>query len=246
MGLAPVELFAAVDARELSHEELDRRGVRTYASWKLEGSTFRFFNRELKWGEVGCGLSHAAVWSRVAALSVPCAVVLEDDVDFAPQFCERLRQALDEATALCGAGILDDEPDALYLCRKAMRPENDRLLPPSRAGVAGAAGSGEGIPKVRLVVPGFSYKTTAYVLWTRGAAKLLASGYTRKLIPVDDFLALTYAKHEAKIGEARPDLDELFAGAPRLHMLAVRPQLCRERRGVSATENSKPITEQSH
>ena len=52
-----------------------------------------------------------------------------------------------------------------------------------------------------------------------------------------------YAPHEAQVGVARPDLDELFAAAPRLHMLAVRPSLCRERRGVSATENSPLITE---
>ena len=44
-------------------------------------------------------------------------------------------------------------------------------------------------------------------------------------------------------GEARPDLDALFADAPRLHMLAVRPCLCWERRGISATENSPLITE---
>lgn len=59
----------------------------------------------------------------------------------------------------------------------------------------------------------------------------------------DDFLALTYAAHEAQPGVARPDLDALFAHAPRLTMLAVRPSLCRERRGISATENSPLITD---
>ena len=44
-------------------------------------------------------------------------------------------------------------------------------------------------------------------------------------------------------GVARPDLDALFADAPRLHMLAVRPCICWERRGISATENSPLITE---
>lgn len=244
-GLPAVELLEAVDARELSHDELARRGVTIYAAWKLESSTFRFFNRDLKWGEIGCGLSHVAAWSRVSSLSVPCAVILEDDVDFIPDFCSLLRHALVEAAALARAGVVD--PDALYLCRKAMRPENDVLLPLSGEGVGGGGSdpAGESTApgrKVRLVVPGFSYKTTAYVLWTSGARKLLASGYTGKLIPVDDFLALTYARHEAKVGEARPDLDALFQSAPRLNMLATRPQLCRERRGVSATENSPLIS----
>ena len=52
-GLTDVSVFDAVDGRELSPEELQRRGVSTYAGWRLPGSSFRFFDRELKWGEVG-------------------------------------------------------------------------------------------------------------------------------------------------------------------------------------------------
>ena len=52
-GLTDVSVFDAVDGRELSPEELLRRGVATYAGWRLPGSSFRFFDRELKWGEVG-------------------------------------------------------------------------------------------------------------------------------------------------------------------------------------------------
>ena len=35
--------------------------------------------------------------------------------------------------------------------------------------------------RVRLVAPGFSYKTTAYVLYRQGAKKLLESGYLREV-----------------------------------------------------------------
>lgn len=230
-GLADVALVEAVDGKALSADELRRRGVAAYAGWRLEGTGFRFFDRELKWGEIGCGLSHAAVWSRLDAMGAPAAIVLEDDVDFSPLFAELLRAALAEVGALVAAGAVEGA-DALYLTRRAMRPENDRLLP--RCGAGG--------PAVRLVVPGFSYKTTAYVLWASGARKLLASGYERKLIPVDDFLALTYAPHEAKAGVARPDLDAAFADAPRMRFLAVRPQICWERRGLSDTENTPLIT----
>ena len=78
-----------------------------------------------------------------------------------------------------------------------MRPEHDRLLPRSREGAGAGAGAGvdagagagagagacvdagvgagvgAGAASVRLLVPGFSYKTTAYVLWRRGARKPL-------------------------------------------------------------------------
>ena len=224
-------IFEAVDGRDLSPAELEQRGVRTYANWRIPASKFRFFDRELKWGEVGCALSHVGVWRMCAEEQLPL-VVFEDDVDFVPQFSERLREVLQEMSALVAAGRLAP-PDALYLGRKAMRPENDELL----------ARSHDGSSSVRLVVPGFSYKTTAYVLWPSGAAKLLAAGYEQNVIPVDDFLALTYAKHEAQVGEARPDLDALFAHAPRLHMLATRPSLCRERRGISSTENSPLLSD---
>ena len=70
--------------------------------------------------------------------------------------------------ALVAAGLVE-EPDGLYLGRNPMRPEHDRLLPRSREG----AGAGAGADTVRLLVPGFSYKTTAYVLWSRGARKPL-------------------------------------------------------------------------
>ena len=69
--------------------------------------------------------------------------------------------------ALVASGLAE-EPDGLYLGRNPMRPEHDRLLPRAREG----AGAGAGAASVRLLVPGFSYKTTAYVLWRRGAPKL--------------------------------------------------------------------------
>ena len=78
----------------------------TYAGWRIAGSNFRFFDRELKWGEVGCALSHVGVWRRVDAQpptrrwwpapTEAAAIVLEDDVDFVPGFAELLRAALDE------------------------------------------------------------------------------------------------------------------------------------------------------
>ena len=39
-GLTDVSVFDAVDGRELSPEELQRRGVSTYAGWRLAGSYF--------------------------------------------------------------------------------------------------------------------------------------------------------------------------------------------------------------
>ena len=78
-------------------------------------------------------------------------------------------------------------------------------------------------------------------LFRRIVAKLLRAGYLQRLVPVDDLLPCLYTRH-AVAGQERPDLDQLFADAPRLHALTVRPSLAWERPGVSDTENSKLAT----
>ena len=232
-GLERVVCFDAVDGRELSLEALEARGVAVYADWKLPESSCRFFSRSLKWGEIGCALSHHAVWELAAgAAEEDVVLVVEDDVDFLPEFAALLRETLAEVDELVRTGATPP-PDLLYLARRAMKPSDDRLV--GERGRASASSSA----RVRLVQPGFSYKTTAYVLYRRGAKKLVESGYLRKVIPVDDFLSVLFTAHEPEPGLARPDLDALFADVPRLQVLAVKPQLARERRGISDTENSE-------
>jgi len=234
-GLRDVRVFDAIDGRELSLSSLHARGVATYPHWRLADSPCRFFSRELKWGEIGCSLSHHQVWSELAACTLKHSLILEDDVDFAPGFARFVREAITEAEALHAAGVID-APDLMYLARRPMRPHCDVLLPRT-VGMA----VGQTVGTVRLVRPSFSHKTTAYVLWRRGAEKLLAATFPQKLIPVDDFLPILYDRHEKGPGLARPDLDQLFANAPRLTALAVRPLIAWERRGVSDTENSAAL-----
>ena len=52
-GLERVSIFDAVDGRTLSTKELDHRQVSVYSGWRLGSSGFRFFDRELKWHELG-------------------------------------------------------------------------------------------------------------------------------------------------------------------------------------------------
>lgn len=231
-GLSRVICFDAVDGRELSAGTLEARGISVYTGWKLPDSPCRFFSRSLKWGEIGCALSHHAIWELAAASSEPAVLVLEDDVELLPDFATLLGETLREVEALVDSGATAP-PDLLYLARRAMKPASDKLV--GERGRASATSSA----RVRLVEPAFSYKTTAYVLYRRGAQKLLRSDFVRRLIPVDDFLNVLFTRHESEPGLARADLDALYADAPRLQVLAVKPQLARERRGVSDTENSE-------
>ncbi|KAL1522256.1 hypothetical protein AB1Y20_017251 [Prymnesium parvum] len=235
-GLEDLKCFDAIDGRELCVDALQARGVEVYSGWRLSASACRFFNRSLKWGEVGCALSHHAVWELAAASEDEAVLVLEDDVELLPGFCELLQETVLEVEALVQQGATS-EPDLLYLTRRAMKPGDDVPV-----GDRGRARGGRNT-RIRLVTPGFSYKTTAYILYKRGAQKLLQSGFLRKVIPVDDFLNVLFTTHEVEPGLARPDLDLLFADAPRLNVLAVKPQLARERRGISDTENSTELVQ---
>ena len=141
-------------------------------------------------------------WWRATSTDGAPVLVLEDDAEMMPDFAPTLLAALREVAALVAEGATAP-PDLLYLARKPMLPDRARL-PRSAAGAAAQ------VRAPGLVLPGFSYKTTAYVLWPSGAAKLLAAGYLQRLVPVDDVLPCLYTSH-ALPGDERPDLDELFA-----------------------------------
>ena len=79
------------------------------------------------------------------------------------------------------------------------------------------------------------------MLWPRGAAKLLRARYLDRLVPVDELLPTLYCRRADAPGLARDDLDALYADAPRLAALAVRPSLVWERRGLSDTEASGEV-----
>jgi len=165
-GLLGVRIFDAVDGRDLGWDDLRARGVRPYAGWRLADSAYRFYNRDLKWGEIGCALSHHGVWSAIVESGLPFAIVLEDDADFAPGFTELLTLAIQLLEGLVATGAAAP-PDLLYLARKACWPRREARV--TGAGAADAPASG-----AEIVRPAFSYKCTAYVLWKSGAEKLLA------------------------------------------------------------------------
>lgn len=70
-GLREVHVHDAVDGRELSEAALERGGLGIYPGWRLPGSHYKWFDRYLKWGEVGCALSHASLWALLAESAGP-------------------------------------------------------------------------------------------------------------------------------------------------------------------------------
>jgi GR25 family glycosyltransferase involved in LPS biosynthesis len=195
-------VFDAVDGSAIDREWLRAEGYTPYARWRIEGHPSRFFQRELKWGEIGCAISHLRVWEACAARALAGeqrpTLVLEDDVTFPPDFPRKLAGVLDAAArapAECGVA----EPDFIYLLSKPIGKLE-----------RGQASAEMRIDDERQLVlnPPACWKMGAYLLYPTGARKLAALPFRHNLVPVDDFLPAIAAGHPL-----RPDLDALFVGA---------------------------------
>ncbi|KAG8470599.1 hypothetical protein KFE25_009020 [Diacronema lutheri] len=229
-------VFDAVDGLQLDAAWLREHGYAPYGRWRIEGHASRFFRRELKWGEVGCAISHLRVWEQCAARAehegeTRPTLVLEDDIVFPDDFARKLASVLHAlARAPTEHGVAP--PDFVYLLSKPIgtlaRGERSREVP---------------IDAERQLVlnPPPSWKMGAYLLFPEGARKLARSAFRSNLVPVDDFLPAIATGHPL-----RPDLTALFSGGggaaaePRWFVAyAVGPSLVAERRmSMSDTECS--------
>ena len=60
-------------------------------------------------GEVGCFLSHYSIWLKMVADSLDKVLIMEDDIDFEPDFNENVVNALQEVEAI------DSDWDLVYV-----------------------------------------------------------------------------------------------------------------------------------
>jgi collagen beta-1,O-galactosyltransferase len=180
-----------LDGAAIAPGELDRLGFGLFP-WQIE-STNKWWNRPLKLGEIGCAVSHWLCWRRAAELDAEVALVLEDDVELAAGIERELE------LRLAGLQALDPGWDLAYLGRWALQPETDTPV-------------GDG-----LVRPGYSYCTYGYALSAGGLAKVLAVGFERDIVPVDELLPALYTPH--------PRADVRRRYPPRLAAYAFEPPL---------------------
>lgn len=79
----PHEFIAAVDGRDFDPDALPA----------YNGRRRRLcYGRDLTPGEIGCILSHRSIYEKMVAENIPCAVILEDDALFTPEFPAVLRR----------------------------------------------------------------------------------------------------------------------------------------------------------
>lgn len=145
----------------LYQDDLNALGVRI-----LPGYNCGFSNHNMPYttGEVGCFLSHYAVWHRMVEQNIPAALILEDDFDFQANFKARLGEYLSEAQGL--------DWNLMYVGRSPM--ENDIS-----------------VVSDHVVEPGYTLWTVGYILRLDAARALLETEAHQHMIPLDDFFSIS-------------------------------------------------------
>ena len=133
--------------------------------WKLEGSDNPWWNRAQLPGEIGCNLSHLAVWKHAHANDFKKILILEEDFKEITPFDTELLKELDQ-----------HEWDLCYLGRNKIHEDQKEV-------------------SENLVVPGYSYNLHAYLLSSHGIKNLLDHKYENKIMPADEFVPATYCEH---------------------------------------------------
>ncbi|MEV6236735.1 glycosyltransferase family 25 protein [Lentzea sp. NPDC051838] len=156
------------DGRKLTQTGLEASGYKLFP-WQIESDN-EWWNRPLKYGEVGCSLAHLACW-RDALLhgTEPYTVVLEDDAVLPDNFLAGLLDGLEDLARN------ELHFDLLYLGRFPLEPSHD-----ARPG---------------FVVPGYSHCTFGYLVTRNALDLLLAAELEHAIVPVDEFLPALYIDH---------------------------------------------------
>jgi glycosyl transferase, family 25 len=202
------------DGRDLTLTGLEADGIRLF-EWQIDSSN-PWWNRPLKFGEIGCTLAHLACWSHAADhTDEPYVLILEDDADLGTVFTENLLNGLNRLQQ-------NAEPfELLYLGRYPLEPDRPVAVP-------------------GFVLPGYSHCSYAYLLTRTGLATALAAGL-RHAVPVDEFLPALYIPHPREDLRTRfpPQLTALAFDPP---LVTQRPK---EIAG-SDTEDSGFVEDSAH
>jgi glycosyl transferase, family 25 len=155
------------DGRELRRADLEIAGYKLFP-WQIESDN-AWWSRPLKYGEIGCTLSHLACWRHAAYTGTePYILILEDDAVLQPRFLDDL---LDGLQRLADHGAFD----MLYLGRYLLDSDQQALQ--------------------GFVAPGYSHCTFGYLLTRPALNILLATHLEHAIVPVDEFLPSLYIDH---------------------------------------------------
>ncbi|KAL3312013.1 hypothetical protein Ciccas_009399 [Cichlidogyrus casuarinus] len=164
------QLFQAVDGKKLNDSLLNSWGIK-----QMDGYYDPYHNRSLKYGEIGCFLSHYQIWQEMIEKGYQSVLIFEDDVRFSAGFMRSMRKALEEANTHVPGW------DLMYLGRKRMS-KNEKTVANTTL----------------LAWPDYTYWTLAYVLNRRGAEKLVRQKPLDRIVAVDEYIPIMFDRHPNK------------------------------------------------
>uniref|UniRef100_A0AC35FDN4 Uncharacterized protein n=1 Tax=Panagrolaimus sp. PS1159 TaxID=55785 RepID=A0AC35FDN4_9BILA len=161
------EVFEAIDGNALTSKDLANLRF-------LPGYEDPFSKRPMKFGEIGCFLSHYKIWENVVKNDYDRVIIFEDDVRFSENSTIELSKMIEDImkTHL--------EWDLIYLGRKKMTAHGDEFFVPGHQYLSTLA---------------YSYWTLGYAISKSGAQKLINSKPLQKLLALDEFLPIMYNQH---------------------------------------------------
>ncbi len=183
----PFEVLG-IDGRKLTTHHMQLMGIEAYKDWNLNTSDVyvkdnanRYWQRDVTLGEIGCTLSHIAIWEDAYKNGYDNILVYEDDFVFEkPMDWSQLNK------------VKSMNYDLFYL---------GRLLQTGFEGV-------QDTPIDDMICkPGYSYQTHALLLSKNGIKKLVENHlakYKKMIFVIDEFLPTLYCE------TPRTDLNYIF------------------------------------
>lgn len=157
----------------LCKDDIEQHGVRTIPGYA--GHTNHKIH--LTTGEVGCFMSHYAVWHHMVEHNIESAIILEDDFDFQEDFVERVGACLREAAG--------EDWNLLYLGRSPVEPDLRRI-------------------SEHVVEPGYTLWTVGYIMRLSLARALLEADAKGCWVPLDEYFSLAMGRYVTNYNEFAP------------------------------------------
>jgi len=164
-GLSATVVDAVDGDAFTSQEEVRNLGAQTLPGYVGHKNTLP----HLTTGQLGCFMSHFAIWQHMVDNNIESALILEDDFDLQEDFGRRLGQHLEEAHAL------GEEWNLMYVGRSPTEPDIRRV---SR----------------HLVEPGYTLWTVGYILRLDAAKAFVEGQVQRRLAPLDHYFSIAMGK----------------------------------------------------
>lgn len=132
---------------------------------------------QLTTGEVGCFMSHYAIWHHMVEEGIESALILEDDFDFQEDFAQRLGEYIREAAG--------EDWNILYVGRSPVEPDLRRLSD-------------------HVVEPGYTLWTVGYIFRLDAARALLAAEAHKRFAPLDEYFSIAMGRYTTAYNEFAP------------------------------------------